>query len=152
AVKMPAFVEPQLARLVERPPSGPGWGHEIKFDGYRMALRTEDGKTTLITRGAQDWTARYPEIAAAGRELPDAMIDGEIVALNDQGAPDFAALQAALSEKTTGDLIFFAFDLLFADGEDLRELPLRERKQRLQTVLKANKTQPRIRYVEHFET
>ena len=94
--------------------------HEIKFDGYRVQLRVEDGKATLRTRKGLDWTDKFPAIAKAASALPDCSIDGEIVALDPKGAPDFAALQAALSDGKTDKLIFFAFDLLFADGEDLR--------------------------------
>ena len=112
------------ASRVERPPTGAGWVHEIKFDGYRMQLRVEDGKATLRTRKGLDWTDKFPAIASGRRGLPDCIIDGEIVALDHNGAPDFAALQAALSDGKTEQLIFFAFDLLFAGGEDLRALPL----------------------------
>jgi bifunctional non-homologous end joining protein LigD len=81
------------------------------------------------------------------------MIDGEVVALDAKGQPDFAGLQAALSEGDTDDLIFFAFDLLFLKGEDLRALPLSERKARLQALLQnARPKDLRIRYVDHFET
>ena len=93
-----------------------------------MQLRVEDGKATLKTRKGLDWTDKFDAIAKAAGALPDALIDGEIVALDDNGAPDFAALQAALSDGKTDELIFFAFDLLFAGGEDLRPLPLGERK------------------------
>jgi bifunctional non-homologous end joining protein LigD len=149
AAAIPAFVEPQLCRLVDRPPTGTGWAHEIKFDGYRMQLRVGGGKATLKTRKGLDWTDRFPKIAAAARGLPDSLIDGEAVALDDDGSPDFAALQAALSGGSTDELIFFAFDLLFADGEDLRPLPLQERKARLRTLLD-KPADTRLRYVEHF--
>jgi bifunctional non-homologous end joining protein LigD len=146
--KMPTFVEPQLCKLVDRPPGGAGWAHEIKFDGYRMQLRTESGKATLLTRTGLDWSDKFPSIVKAGAKLPDGIIDGEVCALDHTGAPDFAALQAAISDEKTDGLIFFVFDQLFLDGEDLRALPLGERKTRLQTALKnAPKV---IRYVEHF--
>jgi bifunctional non-homologous end joining protein LigD len=151
---MPDFVAPQLCRLVDRPPTGPGWAHEIKFDGYRVQLRVEDGKAGLRTRAGLDWTAKFPTIAKAVRALPDAILDGEIVALDRNGAPDFAALQAALSEGQDKDLIYFAFDLLFAEGDDLRPLPLAERKARLREMLERqrNGRSSPIRYVEHFES
>jgi bifunctional non-homologous end joining protein LigD len=151
---MPAFIEPQLCRLVERPPAGAAWAHEIKFDGYRMQLRSEGGKARLRTRKGLDWTDRFAEIAKAGDRLPDAIVDGEIVALDHLGAPDFAALQSALSAKNTRNLVFFAFDLMFAGGEDLRRLPLAERKARLAATLKglAAGAAERIRFVEHFES
>ncbi|SKA06246.1 bifunctional non-homologous end joining protein LigD [Enhydrobacter aerosaccus] len=150
---MPDFVEPQLCKLVDRAPSGSGWGHEVKFDGYRLQLRIEDGEATLRTRKGLDWTDKFSAIAKAAEKLPDCMIDGEAVALDKAGAPDFGALQAALSEGRSEDLIFFAFDLLFVDGEDLRPLPLRERKERLKELLsKVKGKHPLIRYVDHFET
>ena len=148
---MPQFVEPQLTRSVERPPNGAGWVHEIKFDGYRLQLRSEGGQASLRTRKGLDWSARFPEIAAEGARLPDAMLDGEAVALDDHGAPDFAGLQLALSEQKTAGLVFYAFDILFEGGEDLRDVPLSERKQRLKTVLDAAPSS-HIRYVEHFES
>ncbi|MGE5565592.1 MAG: DNA ligase D [Parcubacteria group bacterium] len=152
-VGIPGFVEPQLAKLVDRPPSGQ-WAHEIKFDGYRMQLRVEGGKATLKTRKGLDWSAKFKEIVAEGRALPDCLIDGEVVALSAGGSPDFAGLQAALSDGKTQNLVYFVFDLLFADGEDLRQLPLTERKARLQALLEAHQdaTGQRIRYVDHFIT
>jgi bifunctional non-homologous end joining protein LigD len=153
AAALPGFVPPELARLSERPPQGEGWGHEIKFDGYRLQLRVADGEATLKTRKGLDWTARFPQIARAARTLPDSLIDGEACALDSNGAPDFPALQAALADGETGDLVFFAFDLMFAGGEDLREQPLRARKARLAELLQsARSLGPRIRYVDHFET
>jgi bifunctional non-homologous end joining protein LigD len=143
---MPSFVEPELCKSLDRPPAGPGWAHEIKFDGYRMQLRVEAGRVTLLTRTGQDWTQKFPAIAEAARALPDALIDGEIVALGAVGSPDFAGLQAALSAERTDELIFFAFDLLFSKGEDLRDLALEDRKAQLKALLGGN----RIRYVEHF--
>ena len=113
-----------------RRPSQAGWAHEIKFDGYRLQLRVEDGEATLRTRKGLDWTEKFAAIAKQAAKLPDCMIDGEAVALDAHGAPDFSALQAALSEGQSDKLVFFAFDLLFADGEDLRALPLRDRKAR----------------------
>ena len=122
---MPDFVAPQLCASVERPPNRDGWCHEIKFDGYRVQLRVEDGEVALKTRKGLDWTDKFAAIAKEAKSLPDVLIDGEIVALDDNGAPDFSALQAALSDGKTDNLIFFAFDLLFADGEDLRRAAAR---------------------------
>ncbi|MGX7741338.1 DNA ligase D [Rhodopseudomonas parapalustris] len=154
-VAMPDFVPPQLCTSVDRPPSAGGWGHEIKFDGYRMQLRVEHGKARLLTRKGFDWTAKFGAIAREAAALPDAIIDTEVVALDSHGQPDFAALQAALSDGDTGNLICFAFDLLYAEGEDLRGLPLSERKERLAALLKAargRRKEALIRYVEHFDT
>ena len=153
AATLPGFVSPQLAKSVDRPPQGEGWAHEIKFDGYRLQLRVEGGRATLKTRAGLDWTAKFKDIGKDAEGLPDCMIDGEACALDHNGSPDFPALQAALSDGKTGDLIFFAFDLLFASGGDLRNRPLSERKQALKALLEAEpRTKQRIRYVDHFET
>jgi bifunctional non-homologous end joining protein LigD len=149
---LPDFVAPQLCATLDRPPSADGWIHEIKFDGYRIQMRVLDRKVTLKTRKGLDWTAKYPAIAKTAGKLPDAIIDGEICALDENGAPDFAALQAALSEGQTDLLLYFAFDLLFESGEDLRARPLIERKERLQNLLaKVGDDDGRVRFVEHFE-
>lgn len=151
--EMPDFVAPQLCTSVERPPAGDGWCHEIKFDGYRVQLRVESGKATLKTRKGLDWTDKFASIAKEAGSLPDVMIDGEIIALDHNGAPNFSSLQAALSDGKTEDLIFFAFDLLFAEGLDHRRLPLGERKAHLKELLEARKRKStQIRYVEHFES
>jgi bifunctional non-homologous end joining protein LigD len=152
--RMPDFVAPELCNLVERPPGGEGWCHEIKFDGYRVQLRVEGGEATLKTRKGLDWTDKFGAIAKEGSALPDVLIDGEIVALDQNGAPDFSTLQAAISDGKTNELIFYAFDLLFAEKQDIRRLSLAERKARLKRLLegrgksKANS----IRFVEHFES
>ena len=150
----PAFVAPQLCISVERPPAGAGWVHEIKFDGYRVQLRVEAGEATLKTRKGLDWTEKFQAIADEAKALPDVLIDGEIVALDSHGVPDFSGLQAALSDGKTDDLIFFAFGLLFVEGEDLRRMPLAERKARLKELLenRGKRKEGLIRYVEHFET
>lgn len=154
AAKLPGFIAPQLCTSVERPPSGDSWVHEIKFDGYRIQMRIEDGEVALKTRKGLDWTEKFSTIAKEASKLPDAVIDGEIVALDRNGHPDFASMQAALSDGRTDDLIFYAFDLLFADGKDLRKQPLTERKARLQSLLDGKRRRDKgvIRYVEHFDT
>jgi bifunctional non-homologous end joining protein LigD len=151
---IPDFVAPELCTLVDRPPGGEGWCHEIKFDGYRVQLRVEAGKATLNTRKGLDWTDKFGAIATEASALTDVLIDGEIVAIDRNGAPDFSTLQAAISDGKTEDLIFYSFDLLFAEKQDLRGLPLGERKARLKQLLEARgKAKARsIRYVEHFES
>jgi bifunctional non-homologous end joining protein LigD len=149
AQAMPPFIEPQLATLVERPPGSADWVHEVKFDGYRIQLRVAGGTAALRTRKGLDWTAKFPEIARAAAALPDCIVDGEIVALDAHQVPDFAALQAALSERQTAKLTYFVFDLLFLGSEDLRALPLAQRKQRLRKLL-PDKRPGNIRYVDHF--
>lgn len=150
---LPDFIPPQLCQPVDRPPAGRGWGHEIKFDGYRVQLRVHDGAATLKTRKGLDWTRRFGAIAAAAKTCPDGIIDGEVVALDRNGTPDFAALQVALSEGKTKDLIFFAFDLLFEGDRDWRGEPLSRRKARLRDLLaeRGADAGSAIRYVEHFE-
>ena len=152
--EMPDFIEPQLCHLVSRPPTEVGWVHEIKFDGYRIQARISGGKAVLRTRNGLDWTHKFSTIATVCNGLPDAIVDGEIVALDANGAPDFAALQAAISEENTANLVFFVFDMLFATGENLRTLPLFERKQRLEAMLAIlpRKGGSLLRYVDHFET
>ncbi|MBV9511739.1 MAG: DNA ligase D, partial [Caulobacteraceae bacterium] len=145
---LPDFIEPQLCKSLDRPPSGAGWAHEVKFDGYRMQLRVEGGRARLLTRKGLDWSDRFPEIVRAGTKLPDAILDGEVVALGRDGAPDFAALQAAIAEGPTKDLVYFAFDLMVLDGEDLRPLALSERKARLAALLEG--APANLRYVDHF--
>ncbi len=147
---LPDFIEPQLAKSVEKPPAGPGWAHEIKFDGYRMQLRSQGGQARMLSRKGLDWSGKFPAIVAAGAGLPDGILDGEVVALDHTGAPDFAALQAAISDGKTDDLVYFVFDLIFAGAEDLRGLPLAERKARLKQWLRS--APATIRYVEHFES
>ncbi|MES2752575.1 MAG: DNA ligase D [Pseudomonadota bacterium] len=153
-VELPQFIPPQLCTTVERPPAAHGWLHEIKFDGYRIQMRIEGDEVSLKTRKGLDWTEKFSSIARQAGKLPDAIIDGEIVALDHRGHPNFASMQAALSDGKTDNLIFYAFDLLYADGEDLQKLPLAERKERLQAVLdgKRKRDEGVIRYVEHFET
>jgi bifunctional non-homologous end joining protein LigD len=148
AQSLPGFIEPQLATATDKPPTGSDWVHEIKFDGYRMQLRVEAGRATLKTRKGLDWSDRFPEITAAGAKLTDGLIDGEVVALDSTGAPDFAALQAAITDGKTRDLVFFAFDQLFSGQEDLRRLPLSERKVRLKDSLDG--APQNLRYVDHF--
>ncbi|HUE10919.1 MAG TPA: DNA ligase D [Steroidobacteraceae bacterium] len=149
--RIPEFVEPQLCRLTDQPPTESRWAHEVKFDGYRLQLRVVDGAATLKTRNALDWTPRFAAIAADARQLPDCLIDGEVVALDRHRVPSFAALQAALADDKSEDLVFFAFDLLFEEHTDLRGLPLAERKARLERLLRRAPGE-RLRYVQHIES
>ena len=151
AAAMPNFISPQLCKSVSRPPTGAEWVHEIKLDGYRMQLRVEDGSAVMRTRKGLDWTTKFAAIVHAAGSLPDCIIDGEVVALDHKGAPDFSALQAALSEGRSGDLVYFVFDLLFEGGKDLRHLPLTERKERLKRLLgRKGAHEQQIKYVEHL--
>ena len=150
ASAMPKFIDPQLAKLVDRPPDRAGWAHEVKFDGYRAQLRIEKGRAVIRTRKGLDWTDRFAAIAKEAGALRDAIIDGEIVALDDRQLPNFGALQTALSEENTDTLVCYVFDLLFDGKEDLRTLPLSERKARLETFLDPQGAHGRIRYVSHL--
>jgi len=147
-----AFVPIQLCKGVDHPPSATGWAHEIKFDGYRLQIGIGGGQAVLRTRKGLDWSDRFPELATDAAGWPDAVIDGELCALDDDHMPDFSALQAAISEGETDRLVYFAFDLLFEGAEDLRKLPLSHRKARLQAYIDrlGAKKAARLRYVEHF--
>jgi bifunctional non-homologous end joining protein LigD len=149
-MKVPGFIAPQLARLMAHPPGGTNWVHEVKFDGYRMQARVEKGKAKLLTRKGLDWTERFPEIDAACAKLSDSIIDGEICALNKEGASDFGLLQTALSDRKTGGLVYYVFDCLFANGEDLREQGLEARKAALQKLLKPLGKSKHVQFVPHF--
>jgi len=150
---LPRFVEPCLATLQDKPPAGDAWLHEVKFDGYRLQARISAGKVKLRTRSGLDWTERFGErIADALAALPceTALIDGEVVALGENGISSFSALQAALSEGKTANLVFFAFDLLHLDGANLQAEPLLARKEQLEELLKVADVDPPLRYSEHF--
>ncbi len=141
----PAFVEPQLATLVDSVPVGSNWLHEVKYDGYRILIATGGDGPRIYTRTGLDWTTKFPGIAAAAASLPPGLLlDGEVVALRD-GKPDFSTLQAAIKEG--GDMRCFLFDLLH-DGEgDHRAEPLVARKERLRAALTG--ADPRIAYSDH---
>jgi bifunctional non-homologous end joining protein LigD len=127
---LPEALEPQLCRLAEAPPDGAGWLSEIKFDGYRLIASVAHGKVRLLTRNGHDWAERMPALAKAVARLPvqAAMLDGELVALRDDGATSFPRLQAALRAGRDDALFFYAFDLLHLDGWDYRGCVLLERK------------------------
>jgi ATP-dependent DNA ligase len=131
----PQWIEPELCKLVTKIPAGDGWAHEIKFDGFRMHARIVNGRAALLTRNGLDWTAKYPDIAAAIGALNcrQAYLDGELCAVLPDGTTSFSALQG--HADTPGELVYFAFDLLHLDGEDLTRLPLLERKARLEALL-----------------
>src|SRR5437763_14053356 len=132
----PAWMKPQLAALVKAAPDGPDWLHEIKLDGYRMHARLDAGRVQILTRRGNDWTGKYPAIAEALAKLPatSAYLDGELCGVLPDGKTAFNLIQNA-SDTGEGSLIFFLFDLLFLDGEDLRSLPLVDRKVRLEAFL-----------------
>jgi DNA ligase D-like protein (predicted ligase) len=147
-MSLPRWVEPQLTKLSTKAPSGPQWIHEVKFDGYRMAARTEKGSVGLLTRSGLDWTAKYPATAAALAKLKvaTAYIDGELCGVRPDGVTSFELMQQA-SDSGGGSLVYFAFDLLELDGEDIARLPLLERKKRLAALLR--KPPAGIAYSDH---
>ncbi|MEE4338319.1 DNA ligase D [Erythrobacter sp.] len=151
---MPSFRKPQLATLVDDVPAGNGWMHEIKFDGYRALVAARGEEVRIYTRSGKDWTDKFAPLARAfaGLDLPCALIDGEIVATDDNGNPDFSTLQAVLKRghgaQGAGDaLSFHAFDLLGAEGEDFAREPNIERKERLEALLK--RAEPPIHVADH---
>lgn len=149
AAALPDFVPPQLATPAARPPAGPDWLHEIKFDGYRLQARIKGGAARLLTRGGLDWTDRFgASLAEALSALPvrAALIDGELVVEGAGGASDFAALQADLSEGRTDRFLYYAFDLLHLDGRDLRPRPLVARKAALEPLIPGD----RVRFSADF--
>ncbi|CAN7672064.1 DNA ligase D [Mesorhizobium sp. LjNodule214] len=158
----PSRIEPQLATQVAKPPgsddpaerTGEAWLHEIKFDGYRTAAHlVADGEVRLITRGGIDWTKRYGDLPHAFAKLPcrDAIIDGEIVVLDAKGISRFALLQDALAEGAGNKLHFYAFDLLYLDGWDLRKAPLARRKALLSQLLAGLAANSAIQFSDHVE-
>ncbi len=134
---MPRTIEPELATLVDSVPPGAEWVHEIKYDGYRVLCKVRDGEASLITRHGKDWTDRFAPIARAAEQLPlrEAILDGEVVVLEPNGTTNFQSLQNALAENRQDDLVYFAFDLLYLDGYDLRDAPLLARKEALLGLL-----------------
>ena len=129
---------PQLATLVDAAPSDPAWVFEIKYDGYRLEALIDRGKVRLLTRRGNDWTSRFPTLALRLARLPvrSATLDGEVVALDPSGKSTFSLLQQSLDAERSQELIYFAFDLLHLDGEDLRSLPLAERRRQLERLLR----------------
>jgi DNA ligase D-like protein (predicted ligase) len=136
---LPAFVRPQLAKLVTEASEGERWAHELKFDGYRMHARIDRGRVQLITaRSGLDWTSKYPATAEALKKLPvaRAYLDGELCAVRPDGTTSFSLMQAATDGERAAGLVYFAFDLLHLDGEDLLLKPLLERKARLAEIMR----------------
>ena len=149
---MPLFIEPQLCKLLDRPAATAGWAHEVKFDGYRAQVRVQGGQARVRTRNGLDWTRQFAAIARQAAVLPDCILDGEICALDPQQMPSFAALQAALSENRSENLVLFAFDLLVEGKQDMRPLALADRKARLKSLIESSHAGDSIRYVAHLES
>ena len=148
-VPLPDRVAPQLTQLVDAAPDGDGWLHELKYDGYRMMARFDRGSVKLLTRTGLDWTHKYPAIAKAVAALDAraAYLDGELCGVGTDGITSFNIVQLASDRANAAALVFFLFDLLYLDGEDLRPRPLIERKDQLGTLL-ANGA-PSLHYCDH---
>lgn len=148
---LPETLKPELATLVESAPDG-DWLYEIKFDGYRVMARIENGDVKLLTRNGHDWTHKLPRqaeaLAALG--LESAWLDGEMVVANDQGVPDFQALQNAFEAGSSGKIAYYLFDMPYLNGMDLRKVPVQERRAALAAVLEPNES-PLLRFSDAFE-
>jgi bifunctional non-homologous end joining protein LigD len=148
---VPEFIAPELPTLVVAPPEGPEWLHEVKLDGYRMLCRIANRRVQFISRNGQDWTRKFLSLT---REVPEtigsALIDGEVVVFDARGVTSFQALQEALADGRDENLTFVAFDLLYREGEDLREFPLEERKGRLAALIGKDDTS-RFRFSSHID-
>nr|WP_019858062.1 ATP-dependent DNA ligase [Mesorhizobium loti] len=130
------FIAPLMPALVEQPPEGDGWIHEVKFDGYRSQLIIDEDGTRIYTRNGHDWTARYRDLVkeAANIGADNTIVDGEIIVLNEAGLSDFGELRKAITRRQH-DLYFVAFDLLHLNGHDLREMALEERREILASMI-----------------
>ncbi|SOQ08643.1 DNA ligase D [Pseudomonas syringae group genomosp. 3] len=147
----PDTFAPQLATLVDAPPAG-NWLYEIKFDGYRMLTRIQNDEVRLFTRNGKDWTDQLPELTKAlkGLKLQDSWFDGEVVVLDEQGLPDFQGLQNAFDEGHSKNIFYYLFDMPFLSGEDLREVPLEQRRDALKQVLGSQRSRL-LRYSDAFQ-
>lgn len=150
-LKAPPTLSPQLATSRGAPPRGDGWLHEIKWDGYRLMAFLQSGKAILRTRNGLDWTSKFPALARAIEALPvaSAILDGELVALDEQGRSDFSALQRAIKARSTDALRYLAFDLPMLEGNDISASPLLQRKQLLQSLLESHPTSE-LAYSQHI--
>lgn len=149
----PRFVEPQLARLVESVPQGKEWLHEMKFDGYRTQCRIDGNKVQFFTRNGLDWSGKYKSLKSEIQKLPtqNALLDGEIVWIDDRGHASFQGLQNAISEGHYDRVLYYVFDILHYNGEDVRVLPLEDRKKILETLLKRVGKRSKILYSQHWK-
>jgi DNA ligase D-like protein (predicted ligase) len=149
AAALPQWIRPQLTELVDAAPDGADWLHEIKYDGYRMHARLDHGAVRLLTRTGLDWTHKYQAIAGAVSSLGarQAYLDGELCGVGSDGVTSFSMIQTASDSGNAAALVFFLFDLLYLDGEDVSARPLIERKARLAALL-ANVSAP-LHYSDH---
>lgn len=151
---LPEFVAPQLATLVKEPPKGDEWLHELKFDGYRMICHLHRGKAHFWSRNGKNWTEKFPNLAQALKKFPaiTAIIDGEVVVVDAAGRTSFQRLQQSMgSGGKAPSFVFEIFDLIYLDGYNLSQTPLRERKQVLQQLLASAKAKGPLRYSDHVQ-
>jgi DNA ligase D-like protein (predicted ligase) len=144
------FIEPQLPSLVDEPPEGKNWIHEVKHDGYRSLVVIDNGAARVFTRNGHDWSDSYPGIVRAALNLPcrNVILDGEAIVQNEKGASDFEALQSAIRWRPYS-IILYAFDLLHLDGKDLRHKPLSERRAALRQLV-GDDAESRIQLSEEY--
>jgi bifunctional non-homologous end joining protein LigD len=152
-VAMPSFVPPQLATLVDKPPDGDEWLHELKFDGYRMLCHLNGTKVTFWSRNGKDWTERFPKLAKAvkGLRVSSAILDGEVVAMDTAGRTSFQRLQQAIGKTGDAGLAFHLFDVVYLEGVLLTKTPLVDRKSVLEKLLKSQGKKSPLRYSDHVE-
>jgi bifunctional non-homologous end joining protein LigD len=148
---LPETYRPQLATLVKAAPSGDGWLHEVKYDGYRIGCFVDHGHVRLVSRNGKDWTDKFPEVVEAAQSVrvKTALFDGEVAILLDDGRTSFQLLQNAFGGGTRAGLVYFVFDLLHLDGENLVAQPLDERKAALKSLLGRGAGSGRLRYADH---
>jgi bifunctional non-homologous end joining protein LigD len=149
---MPESLSPQLATLIEKPPVGDEWLHELKFDGYRMVCHLSRGQARFLSRNGKDWTEKFPNLATALKSFPatTAILDGEVVIQDKSGRSSFQALQQAMKNRSSA-FIFHLFDLVYLDGFNITRTPLRQRKALLEELLAVGKAKGPLRYSDHVE-
>jgi bifunctional non-homologous end joining protein LigD len=149
---LPPFVAPCLALRQQAPPTGDAWVHEIKFDGYRLEARLDHGVVRLLTRNNQEWTKRFPLVAKAlaALNVETALLDGEVVVEREDGTTSFTDLVDDLKSGTSARMTYYAFDLLYCDGVDLRGATLIERKAALARILRGRRAGV-IRFSKHID-
>lgn len=150
---MPEFVPPQLATLVDKPPGGSEWVHELKFDGYRLLGHLHNGQVRFWTRNQNDWTAKFPALSKAVKalKLKSAILDGEVVALDSSGRASFQRLQQSINKGASAGLLYHVFDLIYIEGFSLVKTPLRDRKRVLAELLQPLGDSGLLRYSDHIE-
>jgi bifunctional non-homologous end joining protein LigD len=156
---MPTEIHPMLAESIDKPFDDPEWLFEIKWDGYRAVAFVENGKVRLVSRNQNELTARYPELKEMAQSIKakNSILDGEVVALDEDGKASFSLMQQRTGFRPGGKraaaksdvpVLYYAFDLLYLDGEDWRRVPLEDRKQKLASIIKSGDS---VRYSDHYE-